>query len=283
MMDFVKWQAETNEKYGLKEEDWKEIKEAAILTFGLDSMGRVSSTHNKRHVIKHRDSEKTIMLGETWICSVTKPPLVDTYYFAKGLVRIDPSFLYELKKDQMDEIASYVWEKQRHIIEPGLKEKYDDMVKKDLAQAVEETRKGYEAEISALKEMIKGLEQKDAENKNIISSLHGKLDAATATRPVQDVPAPGGHVMYHLPVQKISVRRSGPDSIFSESFSKSRYYVHMSADHRMMIVRPHEEGNIVCMNNTIVLERLSEISSFSGPHEMVSEYNPVYGGIQIYL
>jgi len=86
-----------------------------------------------------------------------------------------------------------------------------------------------------------------------------------------------------LPMTAVSVRRDGPDSISSDSFDKSRYFVHLSADHRVIIVRPHNEGDVVCMDNTIVLAGLSLVSTFNGPYEMVSEYNYSYGGILIYL
>jgi len=284
MVEFNKWVAGENEKHDLTDEELDEIRrtETAVLTFIREDSGRVRSSHRGMTVFRHRDFENIIMPGETWVCSLEKK---STYYFAKGLKRADSAFLFELNKDQIEEIASYIWVQQRHIIEPLLDEKYKDMTAKKIAQVAEETGQRYEAEIMALKENIHGLEQKEAENKNIISSLHEKLDAAKKERTVKagKVKTPDLAIETRLPVTAVSVRRDGPDSISSDSFDKSRYFVHLSADHRVIIVRPHNEGDVVCMDNTIVLAGLSLVSTFNGPYEMVSEYNHSHGGILIYL
>jgi len=282
MVDMLKLQAELSEEYGLGDEDWNGIKRSAILTFTLDNGGKVKSSYMNKHVFRHRDSEKTISLGETWICSLQS---MGTYYFAKGLVRIDPSFLFELKKEQMDEIGSYIWEKYRHIIEPELKAKYDEEAEKKTNQATESIRNEYEDKIAGLNEEIDKLVQRDMKNKHVIASLEEELNTVSKhAAPAPAAPAQE-QAFYPYPAQpvRVSVRRDGPDSIYSESFNRSRYFVHLSYDRRTILIKAHEEGNVLCMNNRIVLEGLSAISTFGEQYDMVTEYNPRYGGIQIYL
>jgi hypothetical protein len=280
-MDFNKWVAGESGKHDLTADEWDQVRktEIGILTFVREDSGRIKASHKGIVVFRHRDFEDIIMPGQTWICSLDKKA---TNYFAKGIVRVDSAFLFELKKDQIEEIASYLWEKQRHIIEPILDERYKDITNKKIAQVAEETGQKYETEMKQLKDTIHDLEKKDAENKNMISSLHEKLDAAKKDKSPKtgktEIAGPAGIV-----TASVSVRRDGPDSISSDSFDKSRYSVHLSADHRIIIVRPHNEGSVVCLDNTIVLAGLSMISPFNGPRDMVSEYNHVYGGIQIYL
>ena len=281
-MEFNQWIAEANEKYGLNDEDWEDVKNTAVLTFLTDDSGKISSMYKGIRVYRHYDSERIIMPGETWICSLVSK---QTYnYFARGLQRIDSSFMFELKKDQKDAIASGIWEKHKNTIEPLLEEKYKDILNKNIAQAVADTKKECETVVKGLQDAVRSLEQKDAENKNIIMSLHEKLDAVEAKKgstPIADLIP--NTPFYMTPLISVSVWRDGPDSLSSELFNKSRYFVHLSADQRIIAVRPHDEGNVVCMNNTLVLEGLSLISSYSGPQEMVSEYNHIFGGIQIYL
>lgn len=281
-MEFNQWVKDLNEKYGLDDGDWEDIKNTAVLTFLMDESGKISSTYKGIRVYRHYDSERTILPGETWICSLVSK---QTYnYFARGLQRIDSSFMFELKKDQKDAIASSIWEKHKSTIEPLLEEKYKDILNKNIAQAVADTKKESETVIKELQEAVRSLEQKDAENKNIITSLHDKLNASEAEKMSKPSESPIPNMPFYVPSQtSVSVRRDGPDSISSEWFNKSRYFVHLSADQRIIAVRPHDEGNVVCMNNTIVLDGLSLLSSYSGPQEMVSEYNHVFGGIQIYL
>jgi len=285
-MDFMDLVAQYNEKYGMVDDDWENVRNTTILTFIEGENGSVISRYNGITVFRHRDFAKTIFSGETWICSLDKSKL--TYYFAKGIQRIDSAFMFELKGEQRDEIVSCIWEKHRSIIEPVLEEKYKEIAAKNLEQATEETRIKYEAEIKTLKDSIHDLEQKETENKQIIESLHEKLNEKMNTKNSDagsQSPKPAGTLefMSFGSVSNISVKRDGPDMIISDSFNKSRYFVHLSADHRTIVIRPHEQGNVVCMNNTIVLERLGLISPFNGPYEMISEYNPTYGGIQIYL
>ncbi|WNY23923.1 hypothetical protein MmiHf6_12470 [Methanimicrococcus hongohii] len=293
-MEFNQWISDVNEKYGLDDNDWEDVKNTTVLTFRMDDSGKVSSTYNGLRVYRHYDSEKIILPGETWICSLI---LNQTYtYFARGLQRIDSSFMFELKKDQKDAIAAGIWEKHKNTIEPLLEEKYKDILSKNIAQAVTDTRKEYETVVKELHEAVHILEQKDAENKNIITSLHEKLNASETEKKSNSnnglIPNNGltpnsgliPNMPFYAPPQiAVSVRRDGPDSISSELFNKSRYFVHLSADQRIIAVKPHDEGNVVCMNNTIVLAGLSLLSSYSGPQEMVSEYNHIFGGIQIYL
>jgi hypothetical protein len=277
--EFNSWLAEENEKYGLTDNDWAGLKKTAILTFILDGENKVRSSHNGIIVFRHWDSEKTIMPGETWICSLM---LKERTYFATGVKRIDSSHMFELNKDQADEIASTIWERHRETIEPLLEEKYKDVAAKKIEQFVAETKQKYEAEITMLKDTVNRFEQKDTENKNIISSLHEKLNAAENEKISRPAAAVVPALSSYTALQA-SVKRDGPDSISSDLFSRSRYFVHLSADGRILVVRPHDNGNVVCMNNVIELNGLSMVSSFNGPQEMVSEYNPTYGGIQIYL
>jgi hypothetical protein len=279
MTNFMDWVAEASEKFGLTEEDWKELKKAAILTF-VEEGDKIKSTYNGAHVFRHRDSESTIKGGETWICSLDDKK---TYFFAKGLQRVDSSFMFELKKDQVDEMASMTWEKYRHILEPGLEEKYKEVMLKNIAQAVEEKSQEYEDRIKTLNESIRLLEQKDTENTNIISSLHEKLNAAESGKKATPVTDDAYGIPEYRPPVTAAVRRDAPDTISSESFNKSRYFVHLSADHRVIVIRAHEQGNVVCMNNTIILEGLSLISSFTKPYDMISEYDHARGGIRIHL
>lgn len=282
-MELNQWKIieEANEKYGLDDENWENLRDTAILTFMVDDNGNIGATYKGKRVYRHYDSERLIMPGETWICSL----VLQTYtYFAKGLQRVDSSFMFELKKDQKDAIAASIWEKHKNTIEPLLEEKYKDILNNNIAQAIADTKKEYEIAIEKLQEVVRNLEQKETENKNIITSLHEKLGASEMEKNSIPNINPVSNMSFYVPPQiSVSVRRDGPDSISSEMFNKSRYFVHFSADLRIIAVRPHDEGNVVCMNNTIVLAGLSLLSSYSGPQEMVSEYNHIFGGIQIYL
>lgn len=278
-MDFNNFLAECNEKYGLTEEDWAGLRKNVILTFMKEDNGKVIAKYKGIPVFRHRDSEKEISPGDTWICSLDTSR--DTYYFAKGLQRIDSSFMYELKKDQIGEIANAVWNTQRQVIEPLLEDKYKEVLEKQIIQAIGDTKAVYEGQLGAMRDNMHQLEQRVAENKQIIASLQEQRE--TAKKEEQTMISRDNFVDGFPTVKDTQVRREGPDTISSNFFSRSRYFVHLSVDHRLLTIRPHESGNVICMNNTMVLAGLNLISQFEGPCDMVSEYSPQYGGLKIYL
>jgi hypothetical protein len=181
----------------------------------------------------------------------------------------------------MDEIASSLWNSRRSSLEPLLEEKYHEETEKKLTKAIDDARAAYESKMAELNATIADLEHKNNENKQIISSLEERAK----TKPAVTGNVSGGiNAMCDIGFcPNATVRRVGPDTISSEYFTKNRYFVHISADCRIMIIHPHEDGNVVCIENTIILDGLSSVSSFSEPYDMVSEYNPNYGGVQIYL
>ena len=278
-MDFNKFRAGLIDEFGLTDEDLKEVDKAAILLFKQTPDGKVISRHNGKAVLKHRDSENEIMAGDLWICSLDSR---GTYYFAKGLMRIDSSFMLELKKEQMDEIVACVWEKHRDMLMPDLEKKYEKILEEEVNKAREQTRNLYVEDLDNLSETVLELERKDTENKKIIASLQNQLDNCTVeTKTAKGTAETSPPAFSSSPL--ISVRRDSPDKISSDSFNRSRYSVHLSADLKIILVTPNDQGNVVCMNNTIELNGLALISPFSTPYEMVSEYDPKRGGIRIYL
>ena len=281
-MEFNDFLAECNEKFGLREEDWSGLRKSAILTFREEDNGKVVAWYKGVPVFRHRDSEKEIFSGDTWICSLDTSR--DTYYFARGLQRIDASFMYELKKDQIEEIADAVWRSQRQVVEPLLEDKYKDIMKNQLMQAIDEARTAHGEQMDAMKENMHQLEQRVAENKKIIASLQEQREAANVREERKIEQTPGTDPAIDIfGVRDTQVRREGPDTISSLFFNRSRYFVHLSADHRLLTIRPHESGSVICMNNTMVLAGLSLVSPFEGPCDMISEYSPQYGGLKIYL
>ncbi|MDR1404922.1 MAG: hypothetical protein LBJ20_05105 [Candidatus Methanoplasma sp.] len=281
-MDFNDFLTEYNEKYGISKDDWGSIGKNVIISFSEEDTGRVVARYKGVPVFRHRDSEKTISAGDTWICSLDMSR--DTYYFAKGLQKIDASFMYELKRDQIEEIANAVWKEQKHVIEPLLEDKYKKIMEEQLAQAVDDTRGKYEEQIGAMRDSIRQLEQRDAENKQIISSLQEQREAAKRMECTINETVPGSDLANDFfAVKDIQVRREGPDKISSQFFNRSRYFVHLSADHRLLTIKPHENGNVICINSTIVLAGLNLISPFEVSCDMISEYSPQYGGLKIYL
>ena len=277
-MDFNDFINRFNQEYGTSNEDWDTLRKSAIITFDYDDRGNISGRYKGVLVYRNKKFENVILPGETWICSLEPNPSSSANYFAKPLQRIDASFMFEMKKDQIDEICETIWNKYRESIEPRLDEKYSDVVKEKIDNAIDKMKDEYETTIRDLIDQIQRLELTIAENEKIIGSLQNKLSCSESREERSVIPGAGFGISLD-----VKVRRIGADSIFSEFFDKSRYFVHISADHRTMIVVPHRSGDVVCIDQVITLNGLSMISPFTDTYDMICEYNPNYGGAQIFL
>lgn len=278
-MEFYDLKRELEEKWGLTENGLDELRDTVILTFERDAKtNNIISKHKGRFVFRDKNHEDRIFEGETWICSLT---LKSSYYFAKGVRRLDASFLLELKREQMEDMAEVIWKEHRGKVEPILEEKYKEVTKRAISEKVAEACEEKDREIGELYTRIVDLEGRDAENRQIIASLEERARVA-GNRPREPWSGIAAE-MEPLHPEKMTVERIGPDEIYSEAFNRTRYFVHISSDYRVLVVRPHDSGDVVCMDNRIVLNGLSMVSPFSGHAPLLSEYSPRYGGIQVYL
>ncbi len=85
------------------------------------------------------------------------------------------------------------------------------------------------------------------------------------------------------PHSVFNVERKGEETICSESFTDHKYFVHMSPDGKMLVVRPNEFGSALCINGSIMLKGLGKVSPFTGPKKLTAEYNDRYEGLIVYL
>ncbi len=295
-MEWGNWVKDLGEKYRLDEDDFDFLRAAGVVRFDYDSKGYVSGTWHGKPVYRDSNHELDISPGDIWIVSLSLNNKTGANYFAKPLEKVDASFLYDMKKDQIDAFAEVLWEKNRDILEPYLDEKYSDVVAGRISEGVREQTEAARAEVENLRKEIEDLKRVREEDEKIIKSKDKEIallsarvlvyeNDGSAPRPApQPEPQrpPAGFV--EVPVQKnITVIRCGPDSIRSEGFKKSRYFVHLSADHKSLLVREDKNGNVLCLDGIMVLEGLNSVMPFTEEHELPSEYNARYGGILVHL
>ena len=163
-MDYLDWIRENNEKYGTTDEDWDPLSKAGVVRFDYDDKGYVSGMYRGKKVYRDNNHELDINPGDIWIVSLSLNPSTGANYFAKPLQRIDGSFLYEMKKDDIDSLSKYIWENNRTILEPLLEERYKGVMNEQIAKAVKEQTETYESQISDLNAEITELQRIADEN-----------------------------------------------------------------------------------------------------------------------
>lgn len=110
----------------------------------------------------------------------------------------------------------------------------------------------------------------------VLASLEKELAVAKA-RTIVQIPATNeiASSLQIVPVNlNLRVRRVSPDELYCEGFRHRNYFVHLSADQSILVIRPYERGNVVCPDKRIKLNGLGLISPYRGPSDMPCEYNP---------
>ena len=268
------------------------------MRFDYDDRNNVSGTYRGKRVYRDNNHILDMNPGEIWIVSLSLNPSTGQNYFAKPLQRIDGSFLYEMKKSEIDSMSAYLWENNRTILQPFLEEIYKDVVSEQIAKAVREQTESFEKTISDLNARIEELNRLREEDAKIIDSKEKEMEVlrakvlvmenepAEARKPVSkeakaDSAIPEG--FEDVKPAKHSIVRTGPDTIRSDGFKKSRYFVHLSSDHKILLIRDDKNGNIVCIDNTLTLAGLNSVLPFNGECPMQSEYSGKYGGTVVFL
>lgn len=297
-MDFNEFGKYLNEEYGVDENDLSRYKKSIIVSFETRDDGKVFAKYRGKTVYRHRDYENEINSGETWICSIDTG-YEDNWSFAKPIMKIDSSFMYELKKDQIDEIATVVWEKQKQSILPFLEEKYHDINEATVAQLMKTQKEQYDAEIARLKNKITTLELENKTAQDIIEemeNIHATEIEKLASTPLKQKADPDAkekiktfdkgpepNNIQSSKDEKIFARRTGTNAIESNYFTKMRYYVHFSPDYSVLSIQAHNHGNVYCKDQKIELAGLDVISNYIENTDLTFDINQYEHEMIIYL
>ncbi len=297
-MDFYDFVRENNQKYGTTDDDWEPYKKTAIVRFETDDRGTVLGRVNGKVVFRHSTSME-IQSGETWIVNLVENPNSGKNYFAKPVMKLDSKFMFDLRKDQLDLVADHLWREQRSVLEPMFEERYKETIEQRIADATEDVKRKMEERMTEMASAVEDMKTRSEEDASVISSLEDKIEELNRMLEVKETELKDAKVNVKAVTttvqngdvfeqrdfsgKEVEVVRTGPDSISSKSFKKARYFVNLSADHRFLLVRPDNTANVLCVDRTIVLAGLGEISPFEGEGPMPAEYSRRYEGYIVYL
>ncbi len=278
---------ELQEKYGISEKEAQRIREIQLLTFHQSKQKKdkiIAKTTTGGIVFPHRDGGERINPGETWFVELEQH---DTYYFARPIEKIDARFFFDLRVDQIDDIADIIFSKHKSIIEPTLEERIKEEIQQDLEKEyttrLTKENEQYEIKIQTLQEELSTLTTK---HQRTLKALEKTKKQKKETKPPQqNTTNISTTPLSSFPQQPIDIkiRRIEPDVLESKNFTKPHYFVHVSSDQTLMIIRPHKQGNILCTDNKITLKGLGLITEYGGPEDLICRYNSRYGGYEVNL
>ncbi len=320
-IDFIKWQAnhrsDDEETEKLLDEFSNQLH---ILTFRLNRNGSdVISDCNGRIVFVNRDFQFEVSVGDTWICKLT--PAQNCAY-ATPLMKITLNDVLNFNEQLRENVLGILWQKHGSDLKVIFENRYKNELQSKIAEEFKTDYEEKINRISKEKEEIEDelhqtrfqLKSQDTSSSVDLDEfiLLGTDDIVTKSDPNVGLSKPpesqskgvvGSNTVRSTdgnppPVSQISVPqikraaavtqkydviRIGPDTISSPSFTDNKYFVHISPDYKLLLIRPDEDGDVYCINKMIRLKDLGLVSGFTSKKYLVAEYNEQYRGMLVRL
>ena len=275
-MDFEQFRAQMAKQFPEEDVNLSNLKRIRAVRFDVDERGYVSGTADGNLVYRHRDSEADINAGEIWVCELLPNPQQLRQFFAKGIVKVDSSFLYDLTREQLLHLANKVWKDNRDLIEGIILEEnrgiIDERVQKGIENAIEEYQsriEELEAKVSRLTQekenldgmlsmsdsLIDDLKEEVAKQKEIVSGCQNEIiQLNIRMKNARKTIPQAGKVEY--------VVRTQPDTLYSRSFEDGTYSVFLNAEKTAMLIERNENGRVECKDGMMRLGGLNDILPF---------------------
>ncbi len=298
----------------------KEKKRIHLLAFGLDNkkVNVVASINNTIVFVDSKFPGK-VEINDVWICTVERNGNV---YYAMPMYKVSASFLMNLDSDLRDEIINLLWRRNKKLFEKDFEELYKDEIHDSAIEEARSELDGYIKELKdKVSELEYKLEQNRILNRSFTTTQASGGEMIELSSDVEeecielcsDVPKthPDAQVPQTMSPPKIPnyysssapgipeirvperrddlphavfiVERTGEETLFSESFTDHRYFVHISPDAKVLVIRPNEYGSAICINRSLRLMGLGKVSQFTEPRKLTAEYSARYEGLMIYL
>ncbi len=298
----------------------KEKKNVRILAFGLDNKkGNVVSNINGTITFVDSKFPGKVEVNDIWICTVSRH---ENVYYAMPIYKVNASFLMNLYPDLKEEIINTLWRRNKAAFEKDFAERYKDEVHdsalEEARNELESTINDLRGQVSYLENQI---EQNRILSKTLaISQVTTpdtielgsdeapsclELGSEPVQRPVEEhmpvkssaprIPVVHRSAAPGIPEIRVlgkteshqhlifNVERKSEETIYSESFIEHKYFVHITPDTKMLVIRPSEFGSALCINGSIRLKGLGHVSPFTESKKLTAEYSDRYEGLMVYL
>lgn len=320
MTDIFDWQRKYAEENGLNDELEETLKASgklnAVLTFRPNPRKNgIISEYKSIYVFPDQDSD--IQPGEPYLCLLTPyDGPRGLVYYAKAVRKIDTGLLMEIDPKVREDIVNNLWSRHGSQFEKRFEEKYLVTLQNRIEQ---ETRDGHLAALAAKDEDIKALRMQIGELRNRLAENRPdpegyrlesdevvltsdeeereqipRMPAPTVpqAQPVQyredapQVQQTGDPMARSRPRYRYDVTINGNILRCSALEEGEKYFVHVSPDTRKLLIRPNEEGRVLCINNALCIAGLKEIFNVGEPgqdNHLEAEFSDRYGGMIVHL
>lgn len=289
---------ELQKAFGEENCEFDPVNRVVMCTFRRMDNGNIAAFSSGRTIYRDHESELLIKEGETWFCELKQSPKISHQYFAKALLKVDASFLYDLRRNQYDELLDHIWEAHRHDIESDLEMMYVDTIDEKAKAIASASIKEYEdreatlkVDLTLLREKVSDLElEKEALvmkaedslaeeelHKERVVSLEERIRMLEAERDELRVALDReSHGAEDVPRKKHKVSvpkddctedlliRTGVDTLYSSRFTRDRYRIRFASDMTYIKFIADENGDVHCKDGNIRVRGLDGVIPFDG-------------------
>lgn len=260
-----------------------------------DPLGRHPS--NGRPVFPDtRKQGAEIKSGETWFCEMEeyRPAGSAPVYYGNPIVKVDASYLFDLRPSQVDKLLAALQQtSQPTLLDLARKSIQTELEKSAQAkvEAMAKERDSARAESDSLHSEVARLTESAAILRREVEAL--KTSSPTKEAEVSEGPArqlmsdavPAG--IDWIPIGNSStatlVDRPSAGKIRSGHLRDGRYFVHVSPDRRLLLIRYHPEGNLVATGKCLDIPSLDVLRPFDRPEQLRCSFEPRGGGLLVRL
>jgi len=238
-----------------------------------------------------------IRAGDTYFCLLHEyvSPTGSTVYYAEPVARVDATFLFDLRPDQVARMVDGLEATaQRTLLEQArakIKKSVEEAVKGELdrlqkeREAAVDRSEGLEEDLARLRDERATLRMEVEGLEHRVSELEEDTD-----RGVHEVAEPPGEASdsWHMLGPAVGagrplVRRRTEEVLGSAMFRDGLHFVHVSPDRRLLRVYAHPEGNLPAVGGRLKVPGLGTIRPFAGEEELPARVDPSTGAILVDL
>ncbi len=239
-----------------------------------------------------------IKSGETWFCELEeyRPVTGAPVYYANPVAKVDASYLFDLRPDQVDKVlAALQLTSQSTLLDLARKRIQDELEKaaQSRVEAMQRERDAARSEADSLHAEVTRLSDSAGTLRREVEALRAAPPSPAppsrvepSQEAVSSAPSNGPPNWFTIGASSLSplfIDRNSASRIRSEMFRDGRYFVHVSPDRRLLLVRSHPEGNLVATGNTLEVPGLDVLRPFDRPEQLPATLEARGGGLLLRL